>query len=159
MSFFHEKMDHFSRNKKDGILKITPFCSKECAESIGTEISFFLYLLSSIYPWTLATSNVKIIDPIYIFQNGRFLAKKVIFLENGWSDRAQNWCVDARDDFGKMNFEKGGSIKYSFFQRKLPRPSPQREEKQCKVETFWCEINILKESTLENFTSLDYKSE
>ena len=96
MSLFHEKMDHFSRNKKDGILKITPFCSKECAESIGT------------VRWTLATSNVEIIDPIYIFQNGRFLAKKVIFLKNGWSDRAQNCCVDARDDFGKINFEKGG---------------------------------------------------
>ena len=59
-------MDHFSRNKKDGTLKITPFCSKECAESIGT------------VRWTLATSNVKIIDPIHIFQIGRFLAKKVI---------------------------------------------------------------------------------
>ena len=147
MPLFHEKMDHFSRNEKDETLKITPFCSKECAESIGT------------VRWTLATSNVEIIDPINIFQNGRFLAKKVIFLENGWSDRAQNWCVDARDDFGKMNFEKGRSIKYSFFQRKLPRPSPQREEKQCKVQTFCCEINILKESTLENFTSLDYRSE
>ena len=60
-------MDHFSRNKKDGILKITPFCSKECAESIGT------------VRWTLATSNVEIIDPINIFQNGRFLAKKAFF--------------------------------------------------------------------------------
>ena len=60
-------MDHFSRNKKDGILKITPFCSKECAESIGT------------VRWTLATSNVEIIDPINIFQNGRFSAKKAFF--------------------------------------------------------------------------------
>ena len=60
-------MDHFSRNEKDETLKITPFCSKECAESIGT------------VRWTLATSNVKIIDPIHIFQIGRFLAKKVIF--------------------------------------------------------------------------------
>ena len=57
-------MDHFSRNKKDETLKITPFCSKECAESIGT------------VRWTLATSNVKIIDPIHIFQIGRVLAKK-----------------------------------------------------------------------------------
>ena len=95
----------FQEIKKDGILKITPFCSKECAESIGT------------VRWTLATSNVKIIDPIYIFQNGRFLAKKVIFLENGSSDRAQNWCVDAQDDFGKMNFENGGLLKYSFFSK------------------------------------------
>ena len=51
-------MDHFSRNKKDGTLKITPFYCKERAESIGT------------VRWTLATSNVEIIDPIYIFQNG-----------------------------------------------------------------------------------------
>ena len=57
-------MDHFPRNKKDGTLKITPFYSEECAESIGT------------VRWTLATSNVEIIDPINIFQNGRFLAKK-----------------------------------------------------------------------------------
>ena len=109
-------MDHFSRNKKDGILEITPFCSKECAESIGT------------VRWTLATSNVEIIDPINIFQNGRFLAKKVIFLENGWSDRAQNWCVDARDDFGKMNFEKGGSIKHSIFKENC-QGSPLKERK------------------------------
>ena len=109
-------MDHFSRNKKDETLKITPFCSKECAESIGT------------VRWTLATSNVEIIDPINIFQNGRFLAKKVIFLENGWSDRAQNWCVDARDDFGKMNFEKGGSIKHSFFKENC-QGSPLKERK------------------------------
>ena len=94
------------------------------------------------------------------FLKWSIFSKKGIFLENGWSDRAQNWCVDARDDFGKMNFEKGGGVHKTFiFQRKLPRPSPQREEKQCKVETFWCEINILKESTLENYTSLDYKSE
>ena len=111
---FMKKWIIFQEIKKDGTLKITPFCSKERAESIGT------------VRWTLATSNVEIIDPINIFQNGRFLAKKVIFLENGWSDRAQNWCVDARDDFGKMNFEKGGSIKYSFFQRKLPRLSPKK---------------------------------
>ena len=45
---------------------------------------------------------------------------------------------------------------------KIAKASPLKE---CKVETFWCEINILKESTLENytslenFTSLDYKSE
>ena len=110
-------MDHFSRNKKDETLKITPFCSKECAESIGT------------VRWTLATSNVKIIDPIYIFQNGRFLAKKVIFLKNGWSDRAQNCCVDARDDFGKINFEKGGgSIKHSFFKENC-QGSPLKERK------------------------------
>ena len=96
MPLFHNKIDHFSRNKKDGTIKITPFSIKESAESIGT------------VRWTLATSNVEIIDPIYIFQNGRFLAKKVIFLENGWSDRAQNWCVDGRDDFGKTNFEKRG---------------------------------------------------
>ena len=115
-------MDHFSRNKKEETIKVTPFCSEECAESIGT------------VRWTLATSNVEIIDPIYIFQNGRFLPKKVIFLENDWSDRSQQ-------------------------QRKLPRPSPQREEKQCKVETFWCVLNILKESNLENFTSLYYRSE
>ena len=88
-------MDHFSRNKKDGTIKITPFCSKECAESTGT------------VRWTLAPPNVEIIDSIYIFQIGQFLTK-VIFLENGWSDRAQNWCADARDDFGKMNFENGG---------------------------------------------------
>ena len=60
-------MDHFSRNKKDGTVKITPFCSKECAESIGT------------VRWTLATSNVEVIDPIYIFQKGRNLAKKSFF--------------------------------------------------------------------------------
>ena len=60
-------MDHFSRNKKVETLKITPFCSKECAESIGT------------VRWTLATSNVEIIDPINIFQNGRFLAKRSFF--------------------------------------------------------------------------------
>ena len=57
-------MDHFSRNKKDETLKITPFCSKECAESIGT------------VRWTLATSNVKIIDPIHIFSNWSILSKK-----------------------------------------------------------------------------------
>ena len=85
----------FSSNEKDGTIKITPFCSKECAESIGT------------VRWTLATSNVEIIDPIYIFQNCQFSTKKVIFLENGPSDRAQNWCVDARDDFEKISFEKG----------------------------------------------------
>ena len=110
-------MDHFSRNKKDGILKITPFCSKQCAESIGT------------VRWTLATSNVEIIDPINIFQNGRFLAKKVIFLENGWSDRAQNWCVDARDDFGKINFEKGGVQKIFIFSKKIAKVPPLKERK------------------------------
>ena len=26
------------------------------------------------------------------------------------------WCVDAQDDFGKMNFENGG-LKYSFFSK------------------------------------------
>ena len=110
-------MDHFSRNKKDETLKITPFCSKECAESIGT------------VRWTLATSNIKIIDPIHIFQNGRFLAKKVIFLENGWSDRAQNWCVDARDDFGKMNFEKGGVHKIFIFSKKIAKALPSKRGK------------------------------
>ena len=107
-------MDHFSRNKKDETLKITPFCSKECAESIGT------------VRWTLATSNVKIIDPIYIFQNGRFLAKKVIFLENGWSDRAQNWCVDARDDFGKM---KRRVHKIFIFSKKIAKALPSERGK------------------------------
>ena len=103
-------MDHFSRNKKEETIKVTPFCSEECAVSIGT------------VRWTLATSNVEIIDSIYFFKNGQFFNKKVIFLENEWPDRAQNWCADARDDFGKMNFEKGGSILYSFFQRKMPPP-------------------------------------
>ena len=50
----------FQEIKKDGTLKITPFYSKERAESIGT------------VRWTLATSNVEIIDPINIFQNGDF---------------------------------------------------------------------------------------
>ena len=96
MSFFLEKIDHFSRNKKDGTIKITAFCRKEYAESYGT------------VRWMLAPSNAEIIDSIYIFQIGQFLTKKVFLLENGWSYQAQNWCVDARDDFGKMNFEKGG---------------------------------------------------
>ena len=68
-------------------------------------------------PLDAGTPNVEIIDSIYIFQIGQFLTKKVIFLENSWSDRAQNWCADARDDFGKMNFENGVPLKYSFFQR------------------------------------------
>ena len=59
-----------------------------------------------------------------------------------------------------MNFEKGGGPEnIHFFKENCQGPPPQREEKQCKVETFWCEINILKESTLENYTSLDYRSE
>ena len=77
--------------------------------------------------WTLATSNVEIIDPIYIFENGRFLAKNVIFLENGWSDRAQNWCVDTRDDFGKMNFEKGVPRIFIFFKEKCHVPPNSKE--------------------------------
>ena len=81
---------------------MTPFCSKEYEESIGTVRSL------------LAPSNVEIIDSIYFFKNGQFLTKKVIFLENDWSDRARNWRADARNDSGKMNFEGERSIKYSF---------------------------------------------
>ena len=33
---FHLKSDHFSRNKKDGIIKRSPFLSKEYAEAIST---------------------------------------------------------------------------------------------------------------------------
>ena len=79
-------------------MKRSPFCSKEYAESICT------------VRWTLTLSNVEIIDSIYFVKNGQFLPKKIIFLENGWSDRAQNWCADARDDFGKIYFEKRRSI-------------------------------------------------
>ena len=83
------------------------------AESIGT------------VRWMLAPSNVEIIDSIYIFQIGHFLTKKVFFLENGWSDRAQNWCADARDDFGKMNFEKGGGVhKILIFSKKNAKVHP-----------------------------------
>ena len=95
MLLFHEKFDHTSRNEKDGTMKITPFCSKECAESIGT------------VRWTLATSNVEIIDPIYIFQNCQFSTKKSFFLETVRPIELKIWCVDARDDFEKISFEKG----------------------------------------------------
>ena len=33
---FHEKIDRFSRKKKGGTIKMTPFGNKEYAESIGT---------------------------------------------------------------------------------------------------------------------------
>ena len=110
MLLFHEKFDHTSRNEKDGTIKITLFCSEECAESIGT------------VRWTLATSNVEIIDPIYIFQNCQFSTKKVIFLENGPSDRAQNWCVDARDDFGKSILKRGIYKIFFFLEEKCQGP-------------------------------------
>ena len=115
-------MDYISRNKKDGTIKITPFCSKECAESIGT------------VRWTLVTSNVEIIDPIYFFQNGRFSAKKVIFLENGLSDRAQNWCVDARDDFEKINFEKGEGPKKIHPSKEKCQVPPSTHGRENKVK-------------------------
>ena len=41
-------------------MKITPFCSKEYAESIGT------------VRWTLTPSNLEIIDSIYFVKNGQF---------------------------------------------------------------------------------------
>ena len=46
---------------------MTPFCSKEYEESIGT------------VRWSLAPSNVEIIDSIYFFKNGQFLTKKSFF--------------------------------------------------------------------------------
>ena len=145
LSLFQEKNDRFSRKKKDGTIKISPFCSKEYAESIGT------------VRWKLTSSNVEIIDSIYFFKNGQFLPNKVNFLENSWSDRAQKWCADARDNFGKMNFEKG--VHMRFFFSKENAKSLLIIRKTIKIERLWCVINILKESFLKSFTSVNYRSE
>ena len=67
---------------------MTPFCSKEYEESIGT------------VRWSLAPSNVEIIESIYFFKNGQFLTQKVIFLGNDSSDRARVIYTQ------RVNFEK-----------------------------------------------------
>ena len=124
--FFMKKMDHTSRNKKDGTIKITPFCSKECAESIGT------------VRLTLATSNVEIIDPIYIFKMVDFQQKSHFSRKRSVFDRVQNWCVDARDGFEKINFEKGeGPEKIHPSKEKCQdTPSTQGRENKVKKKHF-----------------------
>ena len=88
---------------------MTPFGNEEYEESIGT------------VRWSLAPSNVEIIDSIYFFKNGQFLTKKVIFLGNDSSDRARVINTQ-RVNFEKFqkcfftkNFTKDGTIKMTLF--------------------------------------------
>ena len=71
---------------------MTPFGNKEYEESIGT------------VRWSLAPSNVEIIDSIYFFKMVNFFLKKVIFLENDSSDRAR--VINTQ----RVNFENFKSV-------------------------------------------------
>ena len=118
LSFFHEKIDHFSRNKKDGTIKTRAFCRKEYAESIGT------------VRWMLAPSNVEIIDSIYIFQIGQFL--KSFYSKTAGPIELKIGVQMRETILEKWFLKRGGSIKYSFFQRKMPRSTPHSRENYLK---------------------------
>ena len=107
---FHEKTDHFSRKKKDGTIKKRPFCSKDYAQSLGT------------VRWTLAPSNVEIIDSFTFLKMVNFSQKKSFFSRTTLLIELK-LSVQMRETILEKWIPKKSSIKYSFFQRKMPPAS------------------------------------
>ena len=69
----------------------------------------------------LAPSNVEIIDSIYIFQIGHFLPKKSIYSKTAGPIELKIGVQMRETILEKWILKRGGSIKYSFFQKKMPR--------------------------------------
>ena len=96
-------------------MKITPFCRKEYAESIGT------------VRWTLTPSNVEIIDSIYFVKNGQFLTKKSFFSKPAGPIELKIGVRMRETILEKWILKKGGPYKVHFFKEKCHVPLHSKE--------------------------------
>ena len=96
-------------------MKITPFCSKEYAELIGT------------LRWTLTPSNVEIIDSIYFVKNGQFLTKKSFFSKTDGPIELKIGVQMRKMILEKWILKKGGPYNIHFFKEKCHVPLRSKE--------------------------------